>query len=189
MAVANYHSTYGCYPPACIADRDGRPMHGWRVLILPFLEQQNLYAAYNFDEPWDGPNNRMLAHRIGQIYRRSGLDDKQSETTSFVAVVGPKTAWPGARSLTDKDIGDDHENTLTIVEVPDGLFRWMEPKDLEFDRMSFRINDGSGRGLGSRLGGARVLTADYMVRTLRDDFDPDRLRAMLTINGGEKIGE
>lgn len=91
--------------------------------------------------------------------------------------------------MTDKDLTDDPASTITIVEVPDGLFRWMEPKDLEFDRMSFRINDGSGRGPGSRLGGARVLTANCMVRTLLDDFDQDRLRAMLTINGGEKIGE
>ncbi|MHB1557699.1 MAG: DUF1559 family PulG-like putative transporter [Isosphaeraceae bacterium] len=189
LAVANYHSTYGCYPPVYIADRDGRPMHSWRVLILLFLGQQELYNAYNFDETWDGPNNRMLAGRIGQVFRRSGLEDEQGETTSFVAVVGTETAWPGPRAVTDKEISDDHENTLTIVEVPDGLFRWMEPKDLEFDRMSFRINDGSGRGLGSRLGGARVLTVDCMGRTLPDDFDPNRLRAMLTINGGEKIGE
>jgi hypothetical protein len=53
--------------------------------------------------------------------------------------------------------------------------------------MSFRINDGSARGLGSRLGGARVVTADGSVRTLPDDFDANKLRAMLTANGGEKI--
>ena len=52
--------------------------------------------------------------------------------------------------------------------------------------MSFRINDGSGRGLGSGLGGARVVSADTTVRTLPDDFDPNKLRAMLTANGGEK---
>ena len=76
-----------------------------------------------------------------------------------------------------------------VVEVPDGQFRWMEPRDLQFDRMSFRINDGSGRGLGSRLGGARVVSADGTVRTLPDDFDPEKLRAMLTANGGEAIDE
>ena len=39
------------WPPAYLADRDGKPMHSWRVLILPFLEQQELYRAYHFDEP------------------------------------------------------------------------------------------------------------------------------------------
>jgi hypothetical protein len=65
----------------------------------------------------------------------------------------------------------------------------MEPKDFEFDRMSLRINDGSGRGLGSRLGGARVVSTDGTVHTLPDDFDPNKLRAMLTANGGETLHE
>ena len=68
-----------------------------------------------------------------------------------MAVVGPQTAWPGHKT-TFKDLGDGSNNTLIVVEVPDGQFRWMEPKDLDFDRMSFRINDRSKRGLGSRLG-------------------------------------
>jgi hypothetical protein len=189
LAVANYHEAFGCYPPAYVADQDGRPMHSWRVLILPYLEQQQLYNAYNFAEPWDGPNNRKLAGKLGQTYLRSGLDSAHNEATSFVAVVGPQTAWPGARTVSHKDIGDGSATTLTVVEVPDGQFRWMEPRDLEFDRMSYRINDGSGRGLGSRLGGARVVSVDGTVRTLPDDFEPSRLRAMLTANGGEPIDE
>ena len=189
MAVANYHETYGCFPPAYVADRDGKPMHSWRVLILPFLEQQELYNAYNFAEPWDGPSNRKLAGRIGNIYLRSGLDSDQIHTTSFVAVVGPQTMWRGSKPRSRKDLGDGAHDTLMVVEVQDGQFLWMEPRDLEFDSMSFRINDGSGRGLGSRLGGARVVSADMTVRTLPDDFDPNKLRAMLTANGGEKIEE
>ena len=189
MAVANYHDTYGCFPPAYVAGRDGRPLHSWRVLILPFLEQHGLYDAYNFAEPWDGPHNRTLADRIGRIYLRSGLESDRIETTSFVAVVGPETAWPGTAALSEDDLGDGPHETLLVVEVPDGQFRWMEPRDLHFDQMSDRINDGSGRGLGSRLGGARVVSADGMVRTLPDDLAPARLRAMLTANGEEAIDE
>ena len=189
MAVANYHDAYGCFPPAYVADRDGKPMHSWRVLILPFLEQRELYDAYDFAEPWDGPNNRKLADRVGMIYLRSGLESGHDRTTSFVAVVGPETAWRGAESLSYKDLAEGTKDTLMVVEVPDGQFRWMEPRDLRFDRMSFRINDGSGRGLGSRLGGARVVSADGMVRTLPDGFDPVKLRAMLTADGGEAIRE
>jgi hypothetical protein len=187
LAVANYHEAFGSFPPAFVADRDGKPIHSWRVLILPYLGQEELYKAYSFAEPWDGPNNRKLADRIGQIYHRFGLDSSHVETTSFVAVVGPETAWPGARALRMNDLGDGSSTTLMVVEVPDGRFRWMEPTDLEFERMSYRINDGSGRGLGSRLGGARVVFADGTVRTLPDSFDPNRLRAMLTANGREPI--
>ena len=189
MAVANYHEAYGCFPPAYVADRNGKPMHSWRVLILPFLEQHEIYNAYHFDEPWNGPNNRKLASRIGNIYLRSGLDSNQIQTTSFVAVVGPQTMWPGSEPRSSKDLGDGTRDTLMVVEVPDGQFFWMEPTDLEFDSMSFKINDGSGRGLGSRLGGARVVSAGGNVRTLPDNYDRNKLRAMLTANGGERIEE
>ena len=160
-------------------------MHSWRVLILPFLGQQEIYRAYKFDEPWNGPNNRNLPGRIGNIYLRSGLESNQIQTTSFVAVVGPQTVWSGGKPRSQKDIVDGTHDTLMVVEVPDGQFLWMEPRDLEFDSMSFRINDGSGRGLGSRLGGARVVSADGTVRTLPDNYDGNTLRAMLTANGGE----
>jgi hypothetical protein len=46
-----------------------------------------LYEAYRFDEPWDGPNNSRLATRIGDYYRRQGLDAESSDETSFVAVL------------------------------------------------------------------------------------------------------
>ncbi len=95
----------------------------------------------------------------------------------------------GSKPTAYKDLGDGSHDTLLVVEVPDGQFLWMEPKDLKFNSMSFRINDGSGRGLGSRLGGARVVSADTSVRTLPDNFDANKLRAMITANGGEEIEE
>jgi hypothetical protein len=92
--------------------------------------------------------------------------------------------WSGSKPRSRQYLGDGAHDTLMVVEVPDGQFLWMEPRDLEFESMSFRINDGSGRGLGSRLGGARVVSADGTVRTLPDDYDGNKLRAMLTANGG-----
>lgn len=43
VALHNYHDVYGSFPPAYIADKSGRPMHSWRVLVLPFMEQTLLY--------------------------------------------------------------------------------------------------------------------------------------------------
>jgi hypothetical protein len=93
--------------------------------------------------------------------------------------------WPGNTPRSRRDLGDGTHDTLMVVEVPDGQFLWMEPRDLDFNSMSFRINDRSGPGLGSRLGGARVVSADTTVRTLPDNYDDNKLRAMLTPNGWE----
>jgi hypothetical protein len=72
LALHNYHETYGTFPPAYIADAHRKPMHCWRVLIRPFLEQQTLYTSYNFHEPWDGPNNSRSARTAAAGARRSG---------------------------------------------------------------------------------------------------------------------
>ncbi len=187
MAVANYQDLYGSLPPAYVPGPDGTPWHSWRVLILPQMEHAALYNAYRFDEPWDGPHNSRLADKIGSIYLRSGLDPATRRMTSFVAVVGPETAWPGAKPLQREQIGDGPGNTLLVVEVPDGDIPWMAPVDLRFNAMSFRINDARGRALGSRLGGSRVTSVDNRVVNLYDDLPPAALRALLTANGHEPV--
>jgi hypothetical protein len=189
LAVANYHDTYGSLPPAYVLGPDGRPWHSWRVLILPFLEQSEVYQAYRFDEPWDGPHNRTLVDSISTSYLRPGLDPSQKRYTSFVAVVGPETAWPGASALAREKIGDSPAHTLLAVEVADSKIPWMAPDDLPFDRMTFRVNDPTNRlpGIGSRLGGGRVVKVDGMVHTFTDGLAPQTLRALLTANGREPV--
>src|SRR5260221_11228270 len=53
LALINYHSAHGSFPPAFITDANGRPMNSWRLLILPYLDHNDLYAAVTFDEPSD----------------------------------------------------------------------------------------------------------------------------------------
>ena len=51
-----------------MAARTNRSPYSWRVAILPYLEQNELYKRYNFDEPWDGPNNRKLLDQMPAIF-------------------------------------------------------------------------------------------------------------------------
>lgn len=146
-----------------------------------------LYKAYRFDEPWDGPHNVRLASRIGDYYRRQELDPDGSLETSFVAVVGPETAWPGDGTRSRSDVRDGVANTILIVEMASSGTPWMKPDDLHFDRMTFGVNDGSGRGPGSKISGARALLGTGRVVELGDGFSPSTLRAMLTIAGGEPV--
>lgn len=69
LALHSYHQAFDAFPPAFIADDEGRPMHGWRVLVLPYIAEGSLYDRYDFDEPWDGPNNRLLIERGSAAFR------------------------------------------------------------------------------------------------------------------------
>jgi hypothetical protein len=132
IALHNYHDAYGSFPPAYTVDDRGQPMHSWRVLILPYLEESALYAAYDFDEPWDGPNNRKLADRIPFVFQCRAHTDRHrrgSCETQYLAVVGDETAWQGSRGAKLGDI-DETSETLLVVEVHGQGVHWMEPRDL-----------------------------------------------------------
>lgn len=133
LALHNYHEQYSCFPPAFLPDERGQPKHSWRVLILPFLGHQALYKAYNFSEPWDSPSNRKLLAQRPPEYtcpahsREAGHDDT---CTSYVAVVGPSTAWPGPVGKTLSDFVDPTSRTVLVVDAAGSDIPWTEPRDL-----------------------------------------------------------
>lgn len=196
LALLNYENSHHSLPPAFLADAQGKPMHSWRVLILPYLSQQGqeIYSQYRFDEPWDGPNNSKLAQRCPDLFRcpedvkRYGRPNEWM--TSYVAVVGPETVWPGEQSTKIRDITDGTTTTLLVVEVADSGINWMEPRDLHLAEMEITINSHSGKGISSEhKGGARVAFADGSVRSLEDSLSAETVRALLTRNGGETIDD
>jgi hypothetical protein len=189
LALQNYHDAHGTFPPAYFADKNGRPMHSWRVLILPFMDEGKLYDQYDFNEPWDGPNNSKLAAKIPRVFQcPSNYGREQSQMTSYVVVVGPETAWPGEKATKLADMTDGSSNTILVVEVADSGIHWMEPRDFHVLQMSTAVNATSGQGISSKHPGiAHVSLADGSTRSVSQDWSPQTLKALLTINGGETI--
>jgi prepilin-type processing-associated H-X9-DG protein len=190
LALLNYESTYNCFPPAYIADADGKPMHSWRVLILPYLEEHAVYKKYDFNEPWNGPHNRQLADEINAIFRCPEASGSASET-SYVAVVGPETGWPGATPLKIRDIRDGTSKTIAIVEVANSGINWMEPRDMTLAEALKGINPpGADLKISSEhAGGAMVGFFDAHVSFLQNGLSTDVLRGLLTAAGGEPVAD
>jgi hypothetical protein len=152
---------------------------------LPFLERDDLYKQYDFNEPWDGPNNAKLADHMPPNYT---LDrDGKSATTvaNYLAVVGPETAWPGHATITLKDVTDDTSNTILLVENHGAGVPWLEPRDLALADMSFELHDP--RGVSSKYDRPAVVTLAGSVMALGPTVSPDALRALFTIRGGERV--
>jgi hypothetical protein len=94
MALRQYHTDFGSFPPAYVNGPDGRPMHSWRVLILPQLGERALYNSYDFREAWDGPMNRKLIRRMPGVYSCPAHGD--STHVDYAAIVGKGTGFPDA---------------------------------------------------------------------------------------------
>ena len=143
LALHNYHDVYKCFPPAYVADSNGKPMHSWRVLILPFLEQQAIYNAYHFDQPWDSPSNRQLLSSISSVLRcpsRRAQSTTSAAYTDYFAVVGPTAAWPGSVGRKLTEFPDDKSMTILVVEVAGQNVLWSEPRDLTFEEATKLVN-------------------------------------------------
>jgi prepilin-type processing-associated H-X9-DG protein len=190
MALYNYHDNHKTFPPAYIADAEGKPMHSWRALLLPYCEDEKMHKLgeeYHFDEPWNGPHNRTLAAKAPDVFRCPSDEDHAGET-NYVAVVGDQTIWPGANAIAIKGIGDGTSNTIIVVETFESGINWLEPRDVTFEQALRGIQAGNRPGISSNhSGGANVLFADGSVHFLPDDTPPEILRGLLTASGGEKV--
>lgn len=136
LAVLTYHERYGSFPPAYVSDRDGKPMHSWRVLLLPFLDEQQLYAQYDLNQPWNAPHSIQLATRMPAVYGCRWDDGPLVGHTSYVAVVGAGTAWPGSASTQIAQLQAGTSNTGLFVEFQESGIPWLEPRDLPLTELS-----------------------------------------------------
>jgi hypothetical protein len=188
LALHNYHDDYQSFPPAYVADATGRPMHSWRVLILPYLEEGGLYSQFDLSQPWDSPQNAALAARMPRVFACPS-DPAAGSSTHYLAVVGPGTAFDPAALLTLDQLtaGDGTANTLLVVESTNAV-NWLEPVDLDFNSMSFTINDPAGNAIGSHHpAGAGAAFADGSVHFLSSQMPSDNVRGLITTTGGEPV--
>jgi prepilin-type processing-associated H-X9-DG protein len=185
-AMRSYEVANGCFPPAYIADKYGKPMHSWRVLLLPYLGQQDLYDRYRFEEPWNSDNNRAITDLSIGLFQCPAQPATKEPTTNYMMVVGPHTISDGPESRKIAEITDGLAHTILVVEVADSAVWWTEPEDLHFDQMTFRINGGKRQEISSyHPQGANVAFCDGSVRLLNNSMNPQLVKAMTTIDGGE----
>lgn len=190
LAMQQYEQLHGKLPPAYSCDANGKPLHSWRVLILPQLGEDNLYRQFHFDEPWNSQANLAVAQSMPSVFHceaianTGGLAPTQ---TPYQVVVGSATLFPGQASRKSNDATDGISTTITVVESADNLVFWTEPRDIHFDTMNFRLNSGSS-SIGSRHpSGAHVVFANGDVLFMRNSLEPALMRALLTARGGEAI--
>jgi Protein of unknown function (DUF1559) len=180
----NYHDTHHRFPPAAVCGKDGKPLLSWRVLLLPFIEQDDLYKQFHLDEPWDSPHNIQLVSRMPLTYGPYKGKPSADGMTYFRVFVGPGAAFEADKRLTFADFKDGTSNTFMIVEAWDPV-PWTKPEELTYDP------NGPLPPLGGIMkdGTFRVGLADGSVHNMPKGVRENTIRAYLTRNGGEVIDD
>ena len=185
LALHNYHDTYESFPPAYTVDDKGNPLHSWRTLILPFIDQQKLYESIDLSKPWNDPVNSVAYTTVIDTYRcPSTVMDATS--TTYMAAVTPESVIRPIQSRKIEEIIDGTSNTLLIVEVsPEKAVHWMTPVDADEQALQ---KQKVKRTLAHPSGRNGVL-ADGSVRFLREAMPSEQIHALITVDGNEAVGE
>ena len=186
LALHNYHDRHNSFPPAYSIDKNGKPLLSWRVLILPFLDQNDLFREFHLDEAWDGPHNRELIAKMPVTYRCPiERDDLAREgKTRYLAPRGAGTIFRGAEPVRIREITDGTSNTIIMIDVDDDRAAvWTKPEDWEVDPEP--KTDGIFKSHEDRRTNAAF--ADGSVRFIQETIAAATLRALLSRAGGEVI--
>jgi prepilin-type processing-associated H-X9-DG protein len=184
LTMHNYHATNNAFPRPATLDVKGKPLLSWRVTILPYIEQQELYDKFKRDEPWDSPHNKSLLKEMPPIYRCPIRTNVEPFTTNYRVFVGNGGLFQKDQDISVADVTDGTSNTIMVVEAKEAV-PWTKPDDLSFDPAAPVSLHGAG---SPHPGGFNASMADGSVRFLKNTIDLNVFRAIITRASGEVIG-
>jgi prepilin-type processing-associated H-X9-DG protein len=181
LAMHLYYEDYGHFPPAVVRDPGlgdrGQP-YSWRVALLPYLGQKELFSQYRRDEPWDSPANQAALARMPRVFAAPGDVRAVDGLTHYQVLVGPGTAFERLDlriRLTDFPRGASE--TILVVEAADPV-PWTKPEDLSY------APNGPMPKVGGLVGnGFHALFADGSVRWIEAERQESALRMLVPRNG------
>jgi hypothetical protein len=183
LAMHNYAGTYqGKLPQASFGGPDQPGQLSWRVAILPFLEEEELFKEFHLDEPWDSPHNIQLLPRMPAIFQ-SVANRGPPHTTCFQVITGSGGTFRDNRVVLLPGGFNPRgtSNTILIAEAAEPV-PWTKPADLVFER------DGPLPKFGGSRGYFFILMPDRTVRAIAwNKLPTDALRAALTPDNPERI--
>jgi hypothetical protein len=182
LAMLNNENAKKAFPARANFDEQHKPLLSWRVHLLPYLDQNELYQKFHLDEPWDSEHNKQLIPLMPSVYRNPSSAAAPGMAT-YLAVCGEGLAFDGEKGREIAEFRDGTSNTILVVEANDDhAVTWTKPDDWQYDETDPMA------GLGkAHAGGFEVGFADGSVQMLSKELSPEVFHQLLTIDGGETV--
>jgi hypothetical protein len=164
-----------------------------------------MYSEYRFDQPWDSdanftidtrplPSKRIVIETGDMAMQPHGMPypyrceyNFADHNASYLMLVGNNAFGKPQGWRTQSEIVDGLDSTIAVAETIRSDIHWLSPVDLDVATMSFTVNDGPNSISSRHPRGPAVLFCDGEVFRLNPSIDPDTLKALVTIDGGENI--
>lgn len=181
LAFHNYESVHGAFPAVNGSGVKDQPHPGlsWRVYLLPFLDQPQLFQEFKLDEPWDSAHNKPLIEKMPRVY-----GNNPEGKTRLHVLTGKGAPFQKDVGFRIPDITDGTSNTLMcVVGGADTADFWTKPGGLEFDPQN------SVKCLGSIGNKFLVGLMDGSVRYLSGKIKPEEFVALAGHADGTVISD
>jgi hypothetical protein len=195
IALHNYHDEHlTAFPPLHSVDKTGKPLHSWRVILLPFFGENDLndlYKQIRLEEPWDSEYNSQFHDRIIDAYCcPSNKRIKGKANCTYSLIKDNRYGFPeGGKTIGFHSITDGTSNTIAVIEVKKP-FCWMDPNaDVMLDDLAKGINVSDEHVGSFHPGGCNMCLIDSSVKFVSDTIAPEVLRAIGTRNGNEVFSD
>lgn len=183
IAFFNYHDAYTHLPEPAIKSEDGKPLLSWRVAILPFIGEYQLFEKFKLDEPWDSEHNKKLLSSMPKLYEPVRGKGKGGDETYYRVFSGGGALFDPTLKTTFDMVTDGLSNTIMVVEAGESV-PWTKPEEIEYDPKK-KVPD-----LGGLFDGQFYFAmGDGSVRSFNKGKKDAVLHKLITRSGGEEIEE
>lgn len=181
LSMHNYESAHGFLPSAASLGKKGKKLLSWRVEILPYVEQDELYKKFKHDEAWDSEHNLKVfkENPMPKVFAIPGTTNEADKKTHYQVFVGSGAIFDPTGPTKITDIQDGTSNTFLVVTAAKAV-EWTRPDDIEFDPKADLT-----KLLLYKDGVAMVAFADGSVRAISEKVSGKALLAFVTRSGGE----
>ena len=153
----------------------------FRVALLPYVEQANLYSQFDVTQPWDGVKNSALSSMRVMTFQDPAAPAK-TETPYRVFYGGGALFDATGVPVPFSKVPDGTSNTILFVHAADSV-TWTKPEEFAYSRSTPLPKLGSP----GTPGGFNAAMADGSVRFIRSTIPEADLRSLIEKADGRVV--